>query len=125
MIWEVFRQEQRGKYHTHCGNVHAPDKEMALMFAQIQHGRRRPTHSLWVTPRDEIGEVDAEETRFGGTTDKSYRWASTFNTDEDFAAEIAASQREQEAAERERAEQDGGAERGSDAEQGAEEGESA
>jgi ring-1,2-phenylacetyl-CoA epoxidase subunit PaaB len=126
MIWEVFRQEQRGKYHTHCGNVHAPDKEMALMFAQIQHGRRRPTHSLWVTPREEIGEVDAEETPFGGTTDKSYRWAMTFNTDEDFAAEIAASQREQEAAERERAEQADDAERGgSDAEQGTEEGESA
>jgi ring-1,2-phenylacetyl-CoA epoxidase subunit PaaB len=78
---------------------------MALMFAQIQHGRRRPTHSLWVTPQDEIGEVDAEETTFGGTTDKSYRWAMTFNTDENFAEEIAASQREQEEAERERAEQ--------------------
>ena len=99
MIWEVFRQEARGKYHTHCGNVHAPDKEMALMFAQIQHGRRRPTHSLWVVPGEEIGEVDAEETTFGGTTDKSYRWAMTFNTDEDFAEEIAASQREQEQAE--------------------------
>jgi len=102
MIWEVFRQEGRGKYHTHCGNVHAPDREMALMFAQIQHGRRRPTHSLWVVPKDEIGEVDAEETHFGGTTDKSYRWAMTFNTDENFAEEIAASQREQEEAERER-----------------------
>ena len=126
MIWEVFRQEDAGDYHTHCGNVHAPDKEMAPMFARIQHGRRRPTHSLWVTPREEIGEVDAEETPFGGTTDKSYRWAMTFNTDEDFAAEIAASQREQEAAERERAEQADDAERGgSDAEQGTEEGESA
>jgi ring-1,2-phenylacetyl-CoA epoxidase subunit PaaB len=70
------------------------------MFAQIQHGRRRPTHSLWVVPREEISEVDAEETTFGGTTDKSYRWAMTFNTDEDFAEEIAASQREQEQAER-------------------------
>ena len=126
MIWEVFRQEQRGKYHTHCGDVHAPDKEMALMFAQIQHGRRRPTHSLWVTPREEIGEVGAEETPFGGTTDKSYRWAMTFNTDEDFAAEIAASQREQEAAERERAEREDDAEGdGGNAEGGAEEGESA
>lgn len=103
MIWEVFRQEGRGKYHTHCGNVHAPDREMALMFAQIQHGRRRPTHSLWVVPKEEIGEIDAEETHFGGTTDKSYRWAMTFNTDENFAEEIAASQREQEQAERERA----------------------
>ena len=79
MIWEVFRQEEAGKYHTHCGNVHAPDRDMALMFAQIQHGRRKPTNSLWVVPKDEIGEVDADETAFGGTTDKSYRWVMAYN----------------------------------------------
>jgi ring-1,2-phenylacetyl-CoA epoxidase subunit PaaB len=72
------------------------------MFAQIQHGRRKPTNSLWVVPKDEIAEVDTEDATFGGTTDKAYRWALTFNTDESFAEEIAASQREQEEAERER-----------------------
>jgi ring-1,2-phenylacetyl-CoA epoxidase subunit PaaB len=103
MIWEVFRQEKKGGYHTHCGNVHAPDREMALMFAQVQHARRKPTHSLWVVPKEEIGEVDHEEAAFGGTSDKSYRWAMTFNTDIEFAQEIKDSQREQEEAERERA----------------------
>lgn len=102
MIYEVFRQEEAGGYHAHCGNVHAPDREMALMFAQIQHGRRKPTNSLWVVPKDEIGEVDTEDANFGGTTDKSYRWAMTFNTDENFAEEIAASQREQEQAEQDK-----------------------
>jgi ring-1,2-phenylacetyl-CoA epoxidase subunit PaaB len=102
MIWEVFRQEEPGDYHTHCGNVHAPDRDMALAFAQIQHARRMPANSLWVVPKDEIGEVDADEATFGGTTDKAYRWAQTFNTDESFAEEIAESQREQEAAERKR-----------------------
>ncbi|MFC6963810.1 1,2-phenylacetyl-CoA epoxidase subunit PaaB [Halocatena marina] len=100
MIWEVFRQEAPGKYHTHCGNVHAPDREMALLFAQVQHGRRKPTNSLWVVPKEEIGEVDAEEAEFGGTTDKSYRWVSAYNVDVDFAAEIAESDREQREAER-------------------------
>lgn len=102
MIWEVFRQEKPGEYHTHCGNVHAPDRQMALLFAQVQHARRKPTNSLWVVPGEEIAEVDADQTHFGGTTDKSYRWAMTFGTDETFAEEIEASQREQEEADRER-----------------------
>lgn len=106
MIWEVFRQEKRGDYHKHCGHVHAPDREMALLFAEIQHARRMNTNSLWVAPKDEISEVDAEDTSFGGTTDKSYRWATTYNTiDADFADEIAASEEEQRKVEQERGEQ--------------------
>jgi ring-1,2-phenylacetyl-CoA epoxidase subunit PaaB len=104
MIWEVFRQEDEGDYHTHCGNVHAPDRDMALMFAEVQHGRRKPTNSLWVVPQPEIGEVDADETNFGGTTDKSYRWAMTYNV-EAAAQEVEDSQSEQEEADRERGSQ--------------------
>lgn len=103
MIWEVFRQEKPGGYHTHCGNVHAPDAQMAKLFAEVQHGRRKPTNSLWVVPQQEVAEVDAEDANFGGTTDKSYRWAMTYNrVDESFAEEVAESQREQETADRER-----------------------
>jgi ring-1,2-phenylacetyl-CoA epoxidase subunit PaaB len=101
MIWEVFRQEKAGGYHTHCGNVHAPDREMALMFAEVQHARRKPTNSLWVVPQPEIGEVDTEEAKFGGTTDKSYRWAMTYNI-EAAAEEVEASENEQADADRER-----------------------
>lgn len=101
MIWEVFRQEGAGKYHTHCGNVHAPDREMALMFAQIQHGRRKPTHSIWVTPQQEIGEIDEEDATFGGTTDKGYRWATQYNITA-AAEEVADSESEQADAEKER-----------------------
>jgi ring-1,2-phenylacetyl-CoA epoxidase subunit PaaB len=105
MIWEVFRQEEPGDKHQHCGNVHAPDEEMALMFAQIQHGRRMQTNSLWVAPREEIGEVDADEAEFGGTTDKSYRWAIPFNNiDASFAEEVAESEAEQEEAAEKRGE---------------------
>lgn len=101
MIWEVFRQEQPGEYHTHCGNVHAPDREMALLFAQIQHARRKPTNSLWVAPKSEIGTVDGDtdDVAFGGTIDKSYRWVSAYNVDVEFAEEIEESDREQRQAE--------------------------
>ncbi|MGM0605167.1 MAG: 1,2-phenylacetyl-CoA epoxidase subunit PaaB [Halobacteriota archaeon] len=96
MIWEVFRQEEPGAYHTHCGNVHAPDRELALAFAQVQHARRMNANSLWVVPRAEIGEVDAETAAFGGTTDKAYRWAMTYtDVDASFAEEVEASEREQ------------------------------
>ncbi len=106
MIWEVFRQEKPGDYHKHCGNVHAPDREMAKTFAQIQHGRRMKTHSLWVVPQDEVGEVDVDDTAFGGETDKAYRWAMTYNrVDASFAREIAESEEEQ----REAANKRGGA----------------
>ena len=104
MIWEVFRQEKAGQYHTHCGNVHAPDREMAKQFAVIQHGRRKPTNSIWVVPQDEIGEIDAEDTAFGGSTDKSYRWAPTYKTDMDHAAEVVESEDQQAEAERQRGE---------------------
>ena len=101
MIWEVFRQESAGDYHTHCGNVHAPDREMALLFAEVQHGRRKPTNSLWDVPQEEVGEIDTEDATFGGTTDKSYRFAQTYNV-EPAAEEVEASEREQTEAERRR-----------------------
>lgn len=101
MIWEVFRQEQVGGYHTHVGNVHAPDREMATLFAEVQHGRRKPTNSLWVVPQEEIGHVDTEDAEFGGTTDKSYRFARTYDV-EPAAEEVEASEKELNEAERNR-----------------------
>ncbi|MFB6105094.1 MAG: 1,2-phenylacetyl-CoA epoxidase subunit PaaB [Halobacteriaceae archaeon] len=94
MIFEVFRQEQPGEYHTHCGNVHAPDMEMAKLFAQIQHGRRKQTNSLWVVPKQAVEEVDTDDATFGGTTDKSYRFATAYNVDP-AAEEVAESEDEQ------------------------------
>jgi ring-1,2-phenylacetyl-CoA epoxidase subunit PaaB len=72
------------------------------------HARRKPANSLWVVPKDDIEEVHDDEAgvEMGGTTRKEYRWATNYNTDETFAEEIANSQREQEAAERDLAEAD-------------------
>jgi ring-1,2-phenylacetyl-CoA epoxidase subunit PaaB len=75
---------------------------MALQFAQIQHGRRKPTHSLWVVPRDQISDVDEDHAAFGGTTDKSYRWAMTYQDIEAATEEVADSEAEQVDADRQR-----------------------
>lgn len=106
MRWEVFRQEKKKDYHTHVGNVRAPNAELAKQYAQIMHARRKPANSLWVVPKAEIEEVHADEqgVEMGGTTQKEYRWATNYNTNENFAEEIAESQREQEQAERDLAE---------------------
>ncbi|PSQ36600.1 phenylacetic acid degradation protein PaaB [Halobacteriales archaeon QS_9_70_65] len=108
MKWEVFRQDKKKDYHTHVGSVHAPDAEMARQYAQIMHARRKPANSLWVVPKEEIAEVHADDAgvEMGGTTRKEYRWATNYNTNESFAEEIEASQREQEEAEEDLAEAD-------------------
>ena len=103
MKWEVFRQEKTKDYHTHVGNVHAPDAEMAKQYAQVMHARRKPANSLWVVPQEEVGEIDTDEAAFGGTTDKSYRFAQTYSV-EPAAEEVEASEAEQTEAERKRGE---------------------
>ncbi len=42
--WEtfaVFHQDKRGEPHVFVGIVHAPDPELALLFAKEQFGRRK------------------------------------------------------------------------------------
>ncbi len=108
MRWEVFRQDKKKDYHTYVGTVHAPNAELAKQYAEVQHGRRKPTNSLWIVPKDAVETVYADDpgVEFGGTTQKDYRWATAYSTDETFAEEIEASQREQEEAERDIAEAD-------------------
>ena len=43
--YEVFHQKKRGEQHVHVGVVHAPNPEIALIFAKEQYGRRRVTES--------------------------------------------------------------------------------
>ena len=38
--YEVFQQVKRGTHHQHVGNVHAPNAEMAMLFAKEQYCRR-------------------------------------------------------------------------------------
>ena len=62
VIFEVFRQEQKGQPFTHAGSVVAPDATFAEAFAHEQYGRRGESVALWVVPRDAVHEVRTSST---------------------------------------------------------------
>ena len=57
MIFEVFRQERRGKPFEHAGSVDAPDAAFAEAWAREQYGRRGESEALWLVARDAVHEV--------------------------------------------------------------------
>ncbi len=80
--WEpyaVFHQDKRGEQHVFVGIVHAPDPEMALVFAKEQFGRRKKTVSLWVVKSTDIYSFQHEdEDMFSTVPEKTYREASGY-----------------------------------------------
>jgi phenylacetate-CoA oxygenase PaaH subunit len=57
VIYEVFRQERRGKPFEHAGSVEAPDARFAETWAREQYGRRGESEALWLVARDALHEV--------------------------------------------------------------------
>ncbi|MCS6918057.1 MAG: hypothetical protein RMK52_03340 [Chitinophagales bacterium] len=79
VTYEVFHQRRRGEQHVHVGSVHAPDPELALVFAKEQFARRQHCSSLWVVPSSQIHISGYEnEDMFSTTPDKTYREASGY-----------------------------------------------
>jgi ring-1,2-phenylacetyl-CoA epoxidase subunit PaaB len=77
--YEVFHQKKRGEQHVHVGIVHAPDADIALLFAKEQYGRRRITANLWVVKSSEVHATDYEvQDIFETTPEKTYREASDY-----------------------------------------------
>lgn len=81
--FEVFHQAKTGGRHTHVGSVHAPNAEMAYLFAKEQYGRRLTTTSLWVVRTTDIFTTDSsnEEPEMYATAaspDKEYRNANVW-----------------------------------------------
>lgn len=76
--YEVFHQAKTGARHIHVGSVHAPNAEMAYLFAKEQFGRRMTTTSLWVTRTTDIFTTneDAELYSTANAPEKEYRNAS-------------------------------------------------
>lgn len=76
--YEVFHQAKTGARHTHVGSVHAPNAEMAYLFAKEQFGRRMTTTSLWVTRTTDIFTTneDAELYTTASAPEKEYRNAN-------------------------------------------------
>lgn len=78
-VFEVFHQEKRGAHHEHVGCVHAPNAQMALIFAKEQFARRKKCVNLWVVRSADILAFDAEdEDMFANNGEKTYRDASGF-----------------------------------------------
>jgi ring-1,2-phenylacetyl-CoA epoxidase subunit PaaB len=77
--YEVFHQKKRGEQHVHAGVVHAPDPEMALVFAKEQYGRRLKCSNIWVVKTSDIFSLGYEnEDMFDTTSEKSYREAGGY-----------------------------------------------
>jgi ring-1,2-phenylacetyl-CoA epoxidase subunit PaaB len=69
VIYEVFRRERKGQPFQHAGSFHAPDERFARAYAREFYARRQESAALWIVPRDEVREVDADEPGF----DPDYR----------------------------------------------------
>ena len=81
ITWEVFHQKKRGIQHVHVGIVHAPNAELALVFAKEQFGRRQKTANLWVTKSSDLFSFSYnDEDMFDSATseEKMYRDAKGF-----------------------------------------------
>ena len=72
--YEVFQQKKRGTHHVHVGSLHAPDQELAILFAKEQYARRGQCVNLWVVKTSEVFSTAYEdEDIFATTPEKKYR----------------------------------------------------
>ncbi len=72
--FEVFHQKKRGQQHVHVGIVHAPNANMALLYAKEQYSRRGTTANLWVCPSSCVTATEYfDEDIFETTNEKTYR----------------------------------------------------
>lgn len=77
--YEVFAQKKRGDHHVHVGSLHAPNAEMALLFAKEQYGRRGVCVNMWVTKTADIFATDYDDSDiFATVPDKQYREAGVY-----------------------------------------------
>lgn len=77
--YEVFHQKKRGTQHLHVGIVHAPNAEMALLYAKEQYGRRGETANIWVVPSSSIFATAYEDSDiFNTTPEKFHREPATY-----------------------------------------------
>ncbi|MCB9260918.1 MAG: 1,2-phenylacetyl-CoA epoxidase subunit B [Flavobacteriales bacterium] len=77
--FEVFHQSKRGQQHVHVGIVHAPNHEMALMYAKEQYARRGETSNLWVVPSNQVMATEyLDSDIFETTNEKTYRDPGTY-----------------------------------------------
>lgn len=72
--YEVFQQVKRGNHHQHVGSVHAPNAEMAMLFAKEQYCRRGAAVNLWVVKTADVHVTEyLDADIFETSEDKLYR----------------------------------------------------
>jgi ring-1,2-phenylacetyl-CoA epoxidase subunit PaaB len=78
--WEVFHIEKRGEHPVHVGSLHAPNAELALVYAKEQYARRSKSFGLWVVRTADVFTIGADEDAdiFETTPEKTYREASGY-----------------------------------------------
>ena len=69
VVFEVFRQERKGKPLEHAGSFHAPDELAARLYAREFFGRRHESEALWLVPRSAVVAIDDFPEEF----DQGYR----------------------------------------------------
>jgi ring-1,2-phenylacetyl-CoA epoxidase subunit PaaB len=75
----IFHQNKRGEPHVFVGIVHAPDPELALLFAKEQYGRRKKTVSVWAVRSTDVYSFRQEDEDMWSTVpEKNYREASGY-----------------------------------------------
>ena len=72
-VYEVFRRHGHKQPYEHCGNVTAPDPDMALLLAKECFLRRREGEHLWVVRRADVHSF-SDESLLEIAADKSYRF---------------------------------------------------
>jgi ring-1,2-phenylacetyl-CoA epoxidase subunit PaaB len=74
--YEVFHLESRGEQPVHVGSLHAPNPELALLYAKEQYARRAKCVALWVVRTADIYTIGVEDADiFETTPSKDYREA--------------------------------------------------
>jgi ring-1,2-phenylacetyl-CoA epoxidase subunit PaaB len=77
--YEVFHQKKRGDQHLHVGIVHAPNADMALLFAKEQYGRRGLSVNIWVVRTRDVFTTDYDDSDiFETVPEKQYREAGGY-----------------------------------------------
>lgn len=77
--YEVFHQKKRGAQHQHVGIVHAPNSDMALLYAKEQYARREITANIWVAPSSCISATEyMDDDIFETAPKKDYRNPSAY-----------------------------------------------
>lgn len=89
--YEVFHQKKDGAAFVYVGPVHAPEPDLAFLFAKEQYSRRFACTGMWVVPTSAITVTD-----YAGDAESAYdtlpllpRAAAPATTDESVMAEAA------------------------------------